>query len=120
METRTKLEIGSVIIMAMLISGAYFIAQGDIAYYCESKDQVRICDKLSSGIGTRCYFNETYSICKEGWKVVEQEVKAEFPKQIKLFANGENYVCEVINGKVNSYSGCFSESNKFGYLGELV
>lgn len=120
MQTRTKLEIGSVIIMAMLISGAYFIAQGDDAYYCESKDQVRICEKLSSGIGTRCYFNETYSICKEGWKVIEQEVEVKSSEQIELFANGENYVCEVINGKVNSYSGCVSDSNKFGYLGELL
>ncbi len=120
MEIRTKLEIGSFIVMAMLISGAYFIAQGDTAYYCESKDQVRICDKLSSGIGTRCYFNETYSICIEGWKLIEDEVEADFPEQIGLFANGENYVCEVINGKVNSYSLCFSDSNKSGYLGELV
>lgn len=73
MENRTKLEIGAFITMALLMSGAYFIGQEDTAYYCESRDMVMICEKLSSGLGTRCYYEDTYKICKEGWKEVEKD-----------------------------------------------
>ena len=43
----------------------------DGAYYCESRSIVMDCDKLSSGIGTRCYFDDTYKKCTEGWIEIE-------------------------------------------------
>ena len=94
METRTKLEIGSFITMALLISGAYFIAPGDIAYYCESRDLVMLCEKLSSGLGTRCYFEDTYKICKEGWIKFEEELTV---------GNFTDYLCsgEMIKECIN-------------------
>ena len=64
---KTKLTIGAMITLALVISGTYYIADGDKAYYCESKDLVMICEKLSSGIGSRCYYEDTYKICSEGW-----------------------------------------------------
>ncbi len=67
MENKTKLTIGAIITLIAAMSGGYYLAQDDDAYYCEARDMVMICEKLSSGIGTRCYFNETYKICKEGW-----------------------------------------------------
>ncbi len=88
METRTKLEIGSFITMALLISGAYFIAPGDIAYYCESRDLVMLCEKLSSGLGTRCYFEDTYKVCKEGW------IKLELGYQLELDHNSKQIICD--------------------------
>jgi len=120
MEQRTKLEIGAFITMALLITGAYFIGPSDNAYYCESLDQVRICDKLSSGLGTRCYFEDTYKICSEGWVKLENMTETKPSETFDVFANGEIYTCEVINGRVNSYSHCISESNLEAYLGELV
>ena len=71
MESNTSLAIGAVITMAMLLSGAYYISLDDDAYYCEERDIIMICEKLSSGIGTRCYFDETYKVCTEGWTKLE-------------------------------------------------
>jgi len=66
-----KLTIGIIITLLVATSGTYLIAQDDDAFYCESKDMVMICEKLSKGIGSRCYFNETYKVCSEGWKSIE-------------------------------------------------
>jgi len=72
MEIKTKLlTIGIAITLALAMSGTYYFSQDDDAFYCESRDMVMICEKLSSGLGTRCYFNETYKVCKEGWKIFE-------------------------------------------------
>lgn len=81
MEDKTKLTIGVIITMALLVGGTYYIADDDQAYYCESKDLVMICEKLSSGLGTRCYYEDTYKICSEGWVEIElgQEVKDVIP-----------------------------------------
>lgn len=80
---KTKLTVGIAIALALLIgSGAtYFIAQDDDAFYCESRNMVMICEKLSSGIGTRCYYENTYKICDEGWQKIEldQEINTQVP-----------------------------------------
>ena len=68
------LTIGAIITLLLATSGAYYLAQDDDAFYCEARDMVMLCEKLSSGIGTRCYFNETYKICKEGWIKFEGEL----------------------------------------------
>lgn len=76
MENKIKLSIGAVITLALALSGGYYIAQTDDAYHCESRDIVMICEKLSGGTGTRCYYESTYKTCKEGWVKIEigQEV----------------------------------------------
>ena len=68
-----KLTIGVVITFLLAVSGTYYLTQGDQAYYCNSRDMVMICEKLSSGIGTRCYYEDTYKICSEGWEKIEIE-----------------------------------------------
>ncbi len=95
MGTKTKLTIGAIITLLLAMSGTYFIAQDDDAYFCESKDMVMLCEKLSSGLGTRCYFfseelnRTTYKICKEGWVKFES---LEFePKSY-----GKEYLCNQI------------------------
>ena len=67
MEEKTKLTMGIIITLILASGGTYYLANGDNAYYCQSNDMVMICTKLSSGIGTRCYYEDTYKICKEGW-----------------------------------------------------
>ena len=76
MENKTKLTIGVIITFLLATSGTYYLSQDDDAFYCESRNMVMICEKISSGIGTRCYYEDTYKICKEGWKEIEigQEV----------------------------------------------
>jgi len=47
---QTQLTIGAIITLALAISGTYFIAQEDTAYYCEDRDMVMICEKLCNQI----------------------------------------------------------------------
>ena len=67
MNEGTKLTIGIVLTLILASSGTYYILDEDNAYYCQSRDMVMICEKLSSGIGTRCYYDDTYKMCTEGW-----------------------------------------------------
>ena len=67
MEEKIKLTIGVVISLILASGGTYYLTDGDDAFYCQSRDLVMICEKLSSGIGTRCYYEDTYKTCKEGW-----------------------------------------------------
>jgi len=91
MENKIKLTIGAIITMALLMGGTYYIANNDQAYYCEAKDLVMVCEKLSSGLGTRCYYEDTYKICKLGWEKLEigQEINQETPKP----AEGIKWLC---------------------------
>ncbi len=70
---KTQLTIGMAITFLLAVSGTYYLTQGDEAYYCNSRNMVMICEKLSSGIGTRCYYEEIYKVCKEGWEKIEIE-----------------------------------------------
>jgi len=104
MENKTKLTIGAMITLAMLIgsTATYFVSQDDDAYYCSSKDIVMICDKLSSGLGTRCYFGESYKVCSEGWEKLEtgQEIIEEIPVNpvVPKPTEGSKWLC--------SHDGC--------------
>ncbi len=104
METKTKLTIGAIITLLLFTSGAYFIGQDDDAYYCESRDIVMLCEKLSSGIGTRCYFAETYKTCKEGWEkiVIDHEINTQVPGdqsvpgEVPASAEGIKWLCSPV------------------------
>ena len=122
MDEKIKIGIGAFITMILAVSGTYYFSNPDQVYYCESKDLVGICEKLSDGIGSRCYFNETYKICTEGWKKFEGSIESDknYAEKVDVFANGEWYSCETANGTVQSYSYCLSRSNKEAYLGELI
>ncbi|KKL56433.1 hypothetical protein LCGC14_2245470 [marine sediment metagenome] len=75
MENKTKLTMGIAVALTLILgSGAtYFFGQGDDSFYCNSRNIVMICEKISSGIGTRCYYEETYKVCTEGWEKIEIE-----------------------------------------------
>jgi len=96
---KTKLTIGVAIALALLIGSGttYFIAQDDDAYFCESRNMVMICEKLSSGLGTRCYFEDTYKKCNEGWQKVEldQEINTQVPgdQPIPVSTEGIKWEC---------------------------
>jgi len=63
--------------LSLLSSGAYILTDKENTYYCESRDLVGVCEKLSSGIGARCYYEETYKTCKEGWKPISNFIEME-------------------------------------------
>ena len=52
-----------------------------------------ICEKLSSGLGTRCYFDDTYKICSEGWKKVDSEAVLSPEGSISNIQQGKQYLC---------------------------
>ena len=85
MDSNIKLTIGIIITLALATSGTYYLAQDDDAYYCESRNIVMICEKLSSGIGTRCYFENTYKKCDEGWQKIEldQEINTQVQPEVQ-------------------------------------
>ena len=95
MGEQKKLVIGAVITMAMFLSGAYYISLDDDAYYCEARDLVMICEKLSSGLGTRCYYSETYKICSEGWVNLEmgQLIGNDIPPPETILIAGSKWKC---------------------------
>ncbi len=91
---KKELAIGIIITLALAVSGTYVLVGDDDAFYCEEKDMVMICEKLSSGLGTRCYYEETYKICSEGWKEIEFgiELNQSEIESIKVIVN--QYLCD--------------------------
>ncbi len=100
-----KLTIGMIITLALIMSGTYYLAQDDDAFYCESKDMVMICEKLSKinaeGTQTRCYFNETYKICREGWIYFENTKIIEM-NDTEFICGEESFIKECVsnNGQI--------------------
>ena len=120
MENKIQLTFGVFILASLIFSGVYFVPLGSKAYFCSDNNLVGLCEKLSSGLGTRCYFNSTsYKTCSSGWKLFEGITEEKNVEVVKVFANERVWSCEVIDEKVNSYSRCVSE-NREAYLGELV
>ena len=91
---KKDLTIGMIITLVLAVSGTYVVLGDDQAYYCEDKDMVMICEKLSSGLGTRCYYEDTYKVCSEGWKEIEigQELTSEIPIQ----STAKQYLCDQV------------------------
>ena len=91
MVTKTQLTTGIILTLLLASAGTYFVAQDDDAYYCQSRDIVMICEKLSKinseGIQSRCYFEETYKTCSEGW------VEFEIVERVEAQEEGEKWIC---------------------------
>lgn len=72
MDTKTKITSGAITILALatIVLTASLMNQENV-YACLEREIAMVCDKLSQanaeGIQTRCYFNETYKVCNEGW-----------------------------------------------------
>ena len=99
MEPNTKLTIGIIITFLLASSGTYYLSQDDDAYYCESRNMVMLCEKLSSGLGTRCYFAETYKKCNEGWQKIElnQEIDTQIPGNgVPISTEGIKWLCSPV------------------------
>ncbi len=117
---KTKITAGVFIALSVLLGGAVYFESHDDIYYCQSRDLVGYCEKLSSGTGTRCYFNDTYKSCPEGWKKIDEFIETNNTSSIFIFGNGEMYSCSVPDNKLNSYSVCVSPTGKEAYAGELI
>ena len=132
METTTKLTIGSIVALALVISGAIYIPEAlkDDAFYCEESGLVAVCingvKACTDDVCTRCYYNEnntrSYKVCKSGWLplVENPDFKVETASEVFVEANAERYKCPTNDGEVESYTKCVSPTGKDAYFGELV
>lgn len=72
-ETKT-LALGMLVLLA-LAGTTYMLTDINKTYYCEDKNSVAMCDKLSVAtlnISSRCYYNGTkYFSCATGWKPIK-------------------------------------------------
>ena len=81
-KNKVLLTAGVFILLAMSNGLTYYLSEGDTAYFCEDKNIVGICFKLSkvnsAGLQTRCYYNESaptkYKNCKSGWDLFEEAI----------------------------------------------
>jgi len=87
-----KKTISIAVILSIILSGGISLI-GDLnqdnldgAYYCQSRAVIMNCDKLSDGLGTRCYYDDTYKKCSEGWVQIESgmELQNETARNIGL------------------------------------
>ena len=123
---KKNLAIGLFVSISLILSGVIVVNNPDKTYICESKNLIGICDSLSGGIGTRCYYtiNKTkyWKVCPEGWKLYENketETTTNITTNVIIKANGKVWNCKTENGEINSYTKC--NSGKFeGYIGELL
>lgn len=118
-----KKYIGMTIIALIVALGSIGYNISNQTYFCESRGIVMECARFSES-ELRCYPSLTskagYRDCKEGWKKVEDVVEQpNFAKEIYVNANGKDWICDIKEGKVDSYTKCYS--NEFeAYLGEIV
>jgi hypothetical protein len=77
MAEKTPLIAGMIILLA-LVGTTYYISNIEQTYYCEDRNIVSMCFKLSNptnNISSRCYYNETiptkYFTCNSGWKNIK-------------------------------------------------
>lgn len=120
METKYRTIAEVILILGLVVMGGMKLIE-DKAMYCPSRKIALNCDRTTA---TRCYHDDTYKVCPEGWKplvdLVEAEVETEEPETINVAANGGIYVCTVEDGYVWSYSRCSKKTGGEGYLGELI
>ena len=108
----------AVLVLGLVIVGGIAL-ESDKAMYCESRGIALNCDRTTA---TRCYHDDTYKVCKEGWKPLKDLVKAESieSSSIKVKANGGSFSCQTEDGSVSSYTRCLKENGQEAYLGEIV
>ena len=107
----------AVMILGLVVLGGMELTE-DKAMYCESRGIALNCDKTTA---TRCYYEDTYKVCKEGWKPLKDLVEIETEEtSVKVTANGGNFICQTDEGVITSYTRCIKENGQEGYLGELI
>ncbi len=117
METKYRTIAEAVLILGIVVLGGMELTE-DKAMYCESRSIAMNCDRTTA---TRCYYKDTYKVCKEGWKPLADLVaETKESPSVKVSANGGNYECQTIDGEINSYTKCLKDNGQEGYLGELV
>ncbi len=83
-------------------------------YKCTTASAVRteLCFDVFDSANTPNYW------CQRG-KLVDEPAPS-VSLDIKISANGKNWLCPTDEGKVTSYTKCISDKGTDGYLGELV
>ena len=94
-------------------------------WVCESKGLISDCVNGVKAEGTRCYHDpengRKYVYCAEKWKEYNGYLDntAGTINNIKVNANNKVWTCDIIDGRVDSYTKCVSGGYE-SYLGELI
>lgn len=120
MENKKFTSVASaVLLLGLLVVGGHDLTE-DKAYFCESRSIAMNCERTTA---TRCYFDDSYKICKEGWQPFKDILETNITNNagaIFVNANGGSFQCRTENGKINSYTKCTKDDGKEAYLGELI
>ena len=109
---------GYALLVTLLLAGTVVLSHP--VYYCEGNDPLlRECIKLSSS-GRTCYFETGRDLCSSGvWTKIEGNTNSLASNTVKVKANNKEWICEVNDGYLNSYTKCTSDAYN-RYLGELI
>jgi hypothetical protein len=114
--------IAGMIILIAVVGTTYYITNLDQTYYCQDKNIVSMCFKLSSptnSISSRCYYNETlptkYYTCTSGWKFVKEfpnimnnltitgiEITKSYDENLKEVTISDNLNGEIAKVRLNT------------------
>ena len=106
-----------VFIFLLAIGTLYVVLPGEEVYYCEDRNIVGLCDRLSKknaeGLQTRCYYNEStnqFKTCSSGWVKYKDTIEGNIttiPDGVELdFSINKKKVLQEINISDISVSKC--------------
>ncbi len=119
METKTKATIGTLVSLALIISGVIYFDTDLPIYMCKEREVVSPCWKLSNpnqeGLSSRCYWNESnskgdYFTCKTGWKPFVTEDVVSLPNKD---GNNTYYLCPPKTGLVRECPSINNDGSTF-------
>lgn len=124
MELRTVGEIA--LTLGFIIFGGMLLT-AEKAYKCDANGLAMECDKLTQYYGLengKCWNSEYGNkLCKSGWDPLMGVAEYKSPDDtisVKVTANGKDWLCDLENNEVTSYTKCNSNKGTEGYLGELI
>ena len=113
--------IAGMVILLTLVGSTYYITNLDQTYFCEEKNVVSMCFKLSAptnGLSSRCYYNDVtptkYFTCSSGWKPLKN-----FPELMNnLTITGNEIIDTSFDAKITSDMSSFIKQDvpKYGII----
>ena len=114
---------GFTALVAMILAGTIILDTIEEMYKCSSTGDEFMAIGLSDTSKTAVNQYGIKKVCRNG--VWEKQAGPDAPKEeiaidsVKVKANNKEWICEIDNGEINSYTRCHSGSYE-GYLGEFI
>jgi len=117
---KDKMLTGVIVTLLAVTSGQVIVTNWENTYYCEPENNVKECLSLSA-TNITCNTITGGDRCVGGtWRPISEYLKQpEQLSQFKVNANNKEWICQIKEDRVTSYTRCFSDKYE-GYLGELI